>query len=128
MEKLNLWENLQPLTLEELTKQKSHDSTMSNLLKSIATKSPTISDFINIDSNYIQDIRTLHLHLYKIIHLSRDEESNYINNLPHNEKELLDSFRDIMRNLSIIQETDTIKIQLSQIGQNNFYSEFSKLF
>lgn len=128
MEKLNLWQNLQPLNLEELSNTMSYDKTLSDLLKSVATESPNLSNLINLELSYIERIRTLHLHLYNILPLNKKSEDIYINNLPSDEKELLCKFRDIMRNLTLIQDSERIKLNFYQIGNNKFTSDISKWF
>ena len=128
MAKLNLLENLQPLTLKELSNLTNYDHTLYNLLKSVATESPNLSNLINLDLSYIESIRTLHLHLYNLLPLNKKSEDIYISNLPSDEKEIFNQFRDIMRNLAIIQDIERIKVNFSQIGENNFSANISRRF
>lgn len=128
MTKFNLLEHLQPLTLEELSNSTNYDHKLSNLLKSVATESPNLSNLINVDLNYIESIRTLHLHLYNLLPLNKKSEDIYVSNLPSDEKKIFNQFRDIMRNLSVIQESEKIKLNFSQIGENNFSSNISRRF
>lgn len=128
MTNLNLWENLNPISLSELKEENNYDASFSKLLKNVITKEIKVSEYINLNPNQIQDIRKLHLNLYKLLSLPKYKEDLFINNLPSNEREVINKFKEIKGNLTLISEAQHIKTQIELFGKSKFYEDLSKGF